>query len=132
MIVTYIIQLISLIASFGVIGMTYHIYRLNNRNNQIDSYLKQIISLYFRIEDDYKIVIALRKEKSEMNALSQVYRRLEINATLMNYYLRNYPEHNKNNVGHLEKILDSISHSPEILDDYNLLTDEFKKFCKCV
>lgn len=110
--------------------MTYHVYRLNNRNTQIDSYLKQIISLYFRIEDDYKILVTLPKNNSSVNTLEQVFRRLEINATLMNYYVRNYPVQNKN--CELEKILESISHSPEIVNDYNLLTDEFKKFCKCV
>ena len=129
---TYIVQFFSLIASFGVIAMTYRVYQLSRKHNQIDNYLKEIVTLYYKIEEDSKIAKSLSggiKNLPGKESLSDCYVRIEINATLMRYYIRKYPG-NYDGKEKFEDIVDSISHSPEELGDYDLLSDEFKKFCK--
>lgn len=123
--VTWIISVLSLIASFVAIAMTYHVYWLNHKHTQIDSYLKQIICLYYSIEDDSKL---LKDDRLNEDALAQCYRRIEINATLMRYYVNKFPLQYDGKINFVQ-LINSISHSPENYGDYDKLSDEFKKFC---
>ena len=127
--ISSIIDLISLFASFGVIAMTYHVYKLSYRHTQIDNYLKQIVHLYFQLEDDAKLLKSLNNDLIPNDKLSQCYRRIEANATLMRYYVKEFPIPDKEKEG-MAKVINSLSHSPENQNDYDKLSDEFKKFCK--
>lgn len=109
--------------------MTYHIYKLNHVHAQIDNYLKQIVSLYYNIEEDAKVIIGTKNESLDVEILSQYYKRIETNATLMRYYVRKYPQQYEGKERY-EQVIDSIAHSPEEHNDYDKLSDEFKKFCK--
>lgn len=109
--------------------MTYHVYRLSHKHNKIDNYLKQIINLYYKIDDDGKIVKCTKDKYHNQEALKQCYRRIEINATLMKYYVCEFPISYKGK-DKFEQVIESISHSPEIVDDYDKLSDDYKKFCK--
>lgn len=124
-----IIDLISLLASFGVIAMTYHVYKLNYRHTQIDDYLKQIIHLYYLLEDDAKILRSYGSDLIPKDKLGECYRRIETNATLMRYYVKEYPIY-YNGKEEFVQVINSLSHSPENQSDYDKLGDEFKKFCK--
>lgn len=123
-----IIDLMSLFSSFGVIAMTYHVYKLNYRHTQIDEYLKQIIHLYYLLEDDAKLLRSARGDLMPNNKLCECYRRIETNATLMRYYVKEYPI-NYNGKEKFVQVINSLSHSPENQSDYDKLSDEFKKFC---
>ena len=129
MVVSDIIDILSLIASFGVIAMTYNVYKLSHKHTQIGSYLKQIISNFFEIEDYAKLLKNIHNKPSNKSALEQCYRRIETNATLMRYYVRKFPE-NYDKKKKFEHVIDSLAHSPEIFEDYDKLRDEFKSFCK--
>lgn len=128
-VISYIFQGLSLLSSFGVIYMTYRVYNMNHLNTQIDNFLKQIIILYYKIVDDGKIIKSTQKKTSNEELLAQCYRRIEINAALMGYYVKMYPKHYKNKE-EFEKVVNSLSHSPNIEKDYDKLGDEFKKFCQ--
>lgn len=127
--VTIIISIFSLIVSFFALILTYHVYKMNYRHSQIDSYLKQIIKLYYDIEKDGKIVKLRKNDKSNEMILAQCYSQIEINASLMRYYVRKFPDSYKEKDCFV-KVLESIAHSPEELNDYDKLSDEFKTFCK--
>ena len=129
MVFSDIIQILSVLASFGVIAMTYHVYVLNHRHNQIDNYLKQITNLYYKIEDDWKILKTIKRNPLNNDVLNQYYRQIESNATLLSYYIRNFPCKYEGKEK-FTNLIDSISHSPEELGDYEVLSDEFKKFFK--
>lgn len=118
-------SILSTVASIGVISMTYHVYISNLRHNTIDNYLKQIIILFYKIEDDYRLLKQTRSDSS----LEQCYRRLETNATLMHYYIRKFPIKYKDKRA-LENVIESLSHLPECDEDYNILIEKFKTFCK--
>lgn len=123
-----LIQFFSLIASFGVIGMTYHVYRMSHKHTLIDNNLKQIVTLYYKIDDDFKTIQSLRMLKND-DYIKHLYRKIETNAVLMRYYIKSFPIQYEEKM-HFEELLASISHSPEIARDYDKLTEEFKKFCK--
>ena len=46
-----LIQFVSLIASFSVIGMNYHVYRMSHKHTLIDDNLEQIVAL----RDEYHL-----------------------------------------------------------------------------
>lgn len=121
--------IISLISTVCVISMSYHVYVTNHRHTIIDSYLKQIISLYYKIEDDGNKVKENKHNPSSENFLNQCYRDIEINACMMRFYVKKFPvqyEGKDTFIG----VINSLSHSPDVLSDYDKLSDEFKKFFK--
>lgn len=109
--------------------MTYHVYLLNYKHTQIDSYLKQIIYLYYEIDNDMRAVKTIESNMSNKNELEHYYRKIEANATLLRYYIRRFPVCNDSKKDFVQ-ITNSLSHSPEAKEDYYKFGDEFKKFCK--
>lgn len=120
--------LLSLLSTLIVAGMSYHVYKMNYIHTRIDNYLNQIVNLYYKIEDDAKIVKSNICNHANEELIAQCYRQIETNATLMRYYVVKYPiiyDGKKE----FEKVINSIAHSPEGIGDYDKLSDEFKKFC---
>lgn len=125
MIISCIVQVLSLFASFGVIAMTYHVYRLSHKHTIIDNYLKQIIDLYYRIED-------ISKQLNNENKLPDIvqkrhFREIRVNCSLMIYYLIRYPGFYGNRIKFKYLLKDIIAH-PEDESNYDLLADIFSDF----
>ena len=122
-----IVQVLSLFASFGVIAMTYHVYRLSHRHALIDNYLKQIIDLYYRIEDISKQL----NSEPKLNEVVQnrCFREVRVNCSLMIYYLTRYPGFYRNRI-RFEYLLNDIIARPEDESNYDSLANAFRDFCQ--
>ena len=131
MVIPIIIDVLTLLLSFGVIFMTYHVYISNRTYTTVDNYLKQIINLYFKIEDDTKAVKVIKNSLSKEEELGHYYRRIETNTTLLRYYIRKFPVQYSGK-DHFTQLLTSIAHSPENDVDYDRIGDCFKTFCKSI
>lgn len=107
--------------------MTYHVYRMSHKHTLIDNNLKQIVTLYYKIEDDFNTIQSMEMLNGN-DYIKHLYRKIETNAILMRYYIKSFPIQYKDK-RIFEELLASISHSPEIVRDYDKLTEEFKKFC---
>ena len=122
-----LLNIVSIIVSLSAIYISYHIYKMNHMHMRVDRYLAQIVDLYFKIKDDGALI--KNTKKSDELSLSEYYRRVEINAALLGYYVKKFPikysDKNK-----FEQIVTSLAHAPNLVNDYEKLGDEFKKFCK--
>jgi hypothetical protein len=123
-----IIQSLSVAASFGVIAMTYHVYKISYRHTQIDNYLKQIVNLYYKIEDASKQLYSNNLSRVEEKDINCLFREIRVDCTLMLYYLKKYPGFYGNRT-RFEVLLNEIIENPEVEIYYDYLSNAFRDFC---
>ena len=109
--------------------LTFYIYKLSTENSKKDSYLRFIIDLYYRIEDDSRSLFEyISSNYAEDNKSKQYCRRISVNCTLMVYYLKRFPGYYKDRTK-FERILIYITYEPTKADYYDILSEQFEKFC---
>ena len=90
-------------------------------------YFKEIVSLYYHIDEVHQ------KMKSEIDVgintnINYYGNSIKVYSTILLNYIKKYPAP-KNDIEELEKILLTIIVNPYWDRDYQLLMDEFQKFC---
>lgn len=124
-----LIQLLSVISSFGVIAMTYHVYTLSHRNTQADNYLKQIIYLYYKIKETSKLLNSANLNILSEKAHDYYFNEIRVDCTLMIYYFERYPGFYGNRTKFVYLLKDIIEH-PENNANYDYLSNAFSDFCQ--
>lgn len=111
------------------IVLTYFIYKMSLLNNRKDCYLRYIIELYYRIEDDSHLLFEHYASNNEEDKIKQkqYVRRIIVNCTLMVYYLKRFPGYYKDR-NKFERILIYITYEPTRAEYYDILSDQFEKF----
>lgn len=119
----YIITaVISVVSTLCTILMTYYIFRLTSRNGRKENYLKRILELYYRIEEDYSQISANRHELINV----RLYRQIAVNCTMMDYYVRRLPGYYRNR-HRIRMLLFVISDEPEKKEYYEGLSKQIKE-----
>lgn len=117
------------------IVLTYYIYKLSNENNKKDNYLRYIVDLYYRIEDDSTLFLDLLHASNSNQITSDEYRikklrrQIVTNSTLMLYYVRRFPGYYKERINFIWALID-ISRYPQKAELYDNLVKEFNDFCE--
>ena len=121
------------ISAFGMVFMTYYVYKLTNKESKRDSCLRHIIELYYKIENESKQLISSEDKvdptfSKEMNyQRGQSKRRIAINCIVMQYYLIRIPGFYKDRLL-FWGLLHRISQHPDEIDNYIELSDRFQNF----
>jgi len=119
------------VSAFGMIVITFVVYKLNNKSSKKENYLRYMVELYHMIEDDAKVLATLGCEKSSSNdsdfLVLQSRRRIIVNSTLMISYLLRIPGYYDDRLKFMGLLYD-ISNEPNNLDNYSLLSNKFKEF----
>ena len=105
-------------------------HKITMMNNKKDNYLQYIVDLYYRIEEDSRLLfedIALNGT-DDSNKRKQSIRRISVNCTLMVYYLKRFPGYYKDRTK-FERILIYITYEPIREEYYDELSCQFEKFC---
>lgn len=111
------------------IFLTCYVHRLSSENNKKDSYLQYITVLYYRIEDDSRLLFDyLNSDSLDNQKIKQHCRRISVNCTLMVYYLMRFPGYYQDR-SKFERILIYISDEPTKPEYYDILSSQFEKFC---
>lgn len=120
----------ALVLALATIVLTCFIHKLTTINNKKDSYLQYIVDLYYRIEEDSRLLfenIAIN-DTDDINKRKQYIRRLSVNCTLMAYYIKRFPGYYKERT-RFERTLINITYEPTKEEYYNELSYQFEKFC---
>ena len=114
------------ILTLATIFMTCYIHKLSNENAKKENYLRHIIDLYYRIEDNLRY----RKGDNidELTVLVNNTRELKVNCTLMIYYLQRYPGFYKNRTRFILLLNEIIDH-PEYETNDDNLSNAFCNLC---
>ena len=118
------------VTALVTIVLTYYISKMSLLNNKKDCYLQYIIELYYRIEDDSHLLFDNYASNSKEDEIkqNQYVRRIGVNCTLMAYYLKRFPGYYKDRTK-FERILIYITYEPTRAEYYDILSDQFEKFC---
>lgn len=118
------------VLTLATIVLTCLIHKLTTINNKKDSYLQYIVDLYYRIEEDSHLLFEDigPNGTDDKNKRKQYIRRITVNCTLMVYYLKRFPGYYKDRTK-FERILIYITYEPTKADYYDILSDQFAKFC---
>lgn len=115
--------------------LTYFIYKLSSENNKKDNYLRYIVDLYYRIEDDSTLFLDLLHASNSNQITSDEYRikklrrQIVTNSTLMLYYVRRFPGYYKERHNFKLALID-ITRYPQKTELYDNLAKEFNDFCE--
>lgn len=123
---SFIIEISAPISAIGTLLMTWCLYRLNSKSDKKERYFRHMVDLYYKIEEDYSVVLNIGSNNNSTKRQSM--RRIEVNSSLMIYYLLRIPGFYKKRCEFLS-ILCDISHHPESYDNYDKLSYEFQEFC---
>lgn len=120
-------DIITLASIISTIIMSIIVYQLKSRDNKRTIYFKEIVSLYYHIDEVHQ------KMKSEIDVgintnINYYGNSIKVYSTILLNYIKKYPAP-KNDIEELEKILLTIIVNPYWDRDYQLLMDEFQKFC---
>jgi len=110
-------------SAMGMIFITYYVYRLTNKSSRQDSYFTRMVDLYYKIEEDSLLLV-------DCNEMSQIHivKRIEVNSTIMIYYLLRIPGFYKDRLNFMA-ILYDIAKDPYNCNKYIELSNKFKSFC---
>ena len=128
------LNIIGTISSFAMCIMTYYVYRLTNKGRRIDVYFEHIIELYYKIEEDVRILYKKENSleesscRSSQDEVEQSLRRIKVYSTSMCYYINKIPGYADNRLK-LLTVLINISREPNDLDSYEKLANELQSFC---
>lgn len=128
-----IVEISAPISALGTLLITWCVYRLNTRNSKKENYFRQMVELYYKIEEDYSILYGLKFSNEDIEQKQdwqreQSIRRIGVNSTLMTYYLLRIPGYYKNRDKFLS-FLYGITHDPQAPDNYDNLSKKFIEFC---
>jgi len=123
----YIVELSNPITALAMVFMSYYVYKLTNKFNKKESYLRYIIELYYCIEED-SIILVSNSTNSNQYQVRQAERRIKANCTLMIYYLLRIPGYYDDRLHFLGVLYDTSMH-PDNIDNYNRIAECFKEFC---
>lgn len=123
-----IVDMSAIMSSIATILLTFFIYRLTSRNSKKENYLRNMIDLYYKIEEDSIYLTMDNSETATLPNRNQAQRRIKVNSMLMIYYLLRIPCYYD---GRWEffRVLYNTSCHPEIVDNYDRIGDYFYKFC---
>ena len=124
----YIVELSNPISALAMVFMTYYVYKLTNKSNKKESYLRYIIELYYNIEEDSKVLF-LNNLNSNQYQVRQAERRIKANCTLMIYYLLRIPGFYDGRLKFFAVLHDTSIH-PNNVENYEKIADGFNKFCR--
>lgn len=129
-IIDIIYKISALVFALATIVLTFYIYKLSTINNKKDSYLQNIVDLYYRIEEDSCLLFEnfASKGTDESTMCKRYSRRISVNCTLMVYYIKRYPGYYKDR-GEFERLLINITEEPTNKQYYDSLSSQFEKFC---
>lgn len=128
-IVDFVYKVSAPVIALAMVLLTYYIYKMSTESNKRDSYLHNIVELYYKIEDDsHSLFGCITSNSLEDNKSKQFCRRISVNSTLMVYYLMRFPGF-YNDRTEFERILINITYEPTRADYYDILSEQFGKFC---
>ena len=104
--------------------MSYVVYRLTNVEHKRIEYFKEIVKLYYKIDEAHQL---MAKEK-EINSISYYENQIKVYGTILLNFIKKYPKP-KEDTRKLENILLGIIVNPNWDRDYQELTCEFQNFC---
>lgn len=119
------------VSAVGMIFITYFVYRWTSYNSKKETYFSHMVDLYYRIEEDSKIIAKYNSSNnSTINAyqLEQCIRSIAVNCTLMIYYVQRIPGYYKDRQDFFGILYDTSLH-PLDLNNYNIIAEMFKQFC---
>lgn len=130
----FIIKEISVpLSAIGTLLMSWCIYRLKNKASKKELYFGHIIDLYYKLENDFDIIYKQNNSNKELNENDSVIREdclrhIEVNCTLMNYYILRIPGLYKERIN-FSIILRHLSHNPQDCTEYKKLSEKLKELC---
>ena len=93
----FLLESAPLISAVGMIVITYYVYHLSQKDTNRDHYLRYIVDLYYRIEDDSeRLRIDCSKDRDTNCSVcfqhqKQYKRRISVNCILMRDYIKRFP-----------------------------------------
>lgn len=129
----FIIESSSVASAIGMVLMTYYVYRLTSKANKIDRYFKNITEIYFKIEDDFRL-LTIQTESCDITTKDkevlreQCYKRISVNCKVMQYYITRIPVYYDKNLIFWE-LLGEISKHPDSVNRFDDFVDMFQDFC---
>jgi len=120
----HISEFITLISICTTSFMSYVVYRLTNVEHKRIEYFKEIVKLYYKIDEAHQL---MAKEK-EINSISYYENQIKVYGTILLNFIKKYPKP-KEDTRKLENILLGIIVNPNWDRDYQELTCEFQNFC---
>lgn len=122
------------LSAVGTLLMSWCIYRLNSKASKAENYFRHMVEIYYKIEDDYSVIISgmdsykMNCPNSFILVKEQSLRRIEVNATIMIYYLLRIPGFYKGRWD-FYSVISHLSKNPEDMDCYLKLSEKFKELC---
>lgn len=119
------------ISAIGMLIMTFYVYKLTSKGHKIENHFTHIVELYHKIEEDSRELISFDNDTSACTLngrQEQCGRRIEVNSSIMIYYLMRIPGYYKKRMEFLG-LLCNISRNPYNQDYYTQLSEKFKDFC---
>lgn len=116
--------IMGIISAIGLIFINYYVYRLTNKNSKQDSYFTRMVELYYKIEED-SLLLGDCKETSQIH----IVKRIEVNSTIMIYYLLRIPGFYKDRLNFMAILYDIVK-DPYNGNKYIELSNMFKIFCR--
>lgn len=120
-------DIITLASIISTIIMSIIVYQLKSRDNKRNIYFKEIVTLYYHMDEVHQ------QMKNEIDVgvntnINHYGNRIKVYSTILLNYIKKYPSP-KGDTRELEKILLAINVNPNWERDYQILMDEFQKFC---
>lgn len=79
------------ISAVGMVYVTFYVYKHSSRSSRRDNDFTHMVKLYYRIEDDLKLLADMGKENSLSFHQKQCLSRIKVNCIIMIYYLQRIP-----------------------------------------
>lgn len=133
----FLLESAPLFSAVGMIIITYSVYHLSKKDTNRDHYLRYIVDLYYRIEDDYeRLRFGCENDSDTSSSVylqnqKQYKRRISVNCILMRDYIKRFPGYYPNRKQIMD-VLYEMSTNPTQSDNYDKLAIEFKLFCLLV
>lgn len=129
----FLIGNIPLVSALVTIITSLVVFRLTNRENKKENYLRHMIKSYYEIEDGRTRMIELNNlakdsQHADFNLQKETcMREIKVNSTIMRYYLDRFPGY-YNNRTEFGNILIDITHHPDEAGPYAKLSEIFQDF----
>ena len=126
--VTYISSVVTPIATWGMLYVTYKMYKLNEESHRSETYFTKIVELYFKIEESHShLEKAINNHKTE-NHVKKVENNIRTYVILLRRYLTFFSE-KSHSVKDINIALTHIYLAPDCKEFYKELAERFETFC---